>query len=653
MNDRHHQLLVRQRFAAIARGEITDDKTVVDVCPGGGKSRNVRIAVDELHKHQQAGGLIWLVPRASLATQSRRSFNAVGDQFRVGTIGLQLRKQWGYVATYQKFCSLRADLYAKGVAERLKGRPGIVLLVLDELHHCSSDLEQAWSKGVTKLRKSLQKHGIHLHIMNMTGTLFRGDGQPILHVDYENGKAITHIRYGLMEGRGEGAVIPPELVYVDGPVVIRQASGNESAYETMAEVPYTHRTKVRRAFLSGAIGNKAGGIQAKDSRQFTALYLLRYGMDHFIQQRREWNYPLQTIVVASSSANAMGYTSWLRRNYPELRIGLSLSNEYASTWAAKGFKGVNFPEMVLVDFDGAEHDVSQMVTVNDSSETSSSFVDDFQLYLHGMPPANYRNHINQKLRPQMTQSEETDYDSMPVSERVIHAFQADPIDGENVIDVLVTVGKAYEGLDAPRTKHLICLTDRRSAPWLAQCFARAWRRDYNLQAQGITDQRCWIFAPRDREMVDAVERIVWDQDLAPLTSPPVPEVDELEETELGAEDVLAEDFHETYDAFIQELMQLDADAKAELEEARTDEVVFPEPEDSDPSDDPTSAESELGEEGEGDTTSEEDAPIKPKKIVRAFNVVDRVIHEFVCDQSRQLLVLKDERITPSDMLADT
>ena len=31
-------------------------------------------------------------------------------------------------------------------------------------------------------------------------------------------------------------------------------------------------------------------------------------------------------------------------------------------------------------------------------------------------------------------------------EKVISAFQSEPIEGENVIDVLVTVGKAYEGL---------------------------------------------------------------------------------------------------------------------------------------------------------------------------------------------------------------
>lgn len=625
MNDRQHQELVRQRFAAIATGQITDEKTVVDVCPGGGKSRNVRIAVDELDRNQMAGGLIWLVPRASLAAQSRRSFNRPGCPFRLGTVGVQLRQQWGYVATYQKFCSMRADQYAKGVAHRLQGRPGLVLLVLDELHHCTGDLKQAWSAGVEKLRHALASHGVRLHIMNMTGTLFRGDGQPILYVDYKGGQAITHIRYGVIEGRGEGAVVPPELVYVDGPVVIRSGAGNEKAYSSMTEVPTSHRAKVRKAFLTGQVYREGAEAGAKDSREHTALYLLRYGMDHYVAQRKEWGYPLQTIVVASSAATALGYTSWLRRQYPDLRIGVSLSDQEASGWGHKGFHHVKFPHRVIVTQDGEEVSVGQMVSVNEASETSAGFVDDFQLIVNGMPAANYRKHAA-LMRAGMSVSEEQEYDLLPTGEKIIRGFQADPINGENVIDVLVTVGKAYEGLDAPRCKHLICLTKQRSAPWLAQCFARAWRRDYKLQSErGITEQRCWIFAPRDQEMLDAVERIVWDQDLAPINQPPVVTEDEFA---VDVEEALSPELLENY------------------EEWRLSwEGVMGENEDEEDGDD--DIEIDFNSDGSDDGDKDEDEePSKAKKPVRAFSVIDRVVHEFVDDQSRQIVVLKDEKVTP-------
>ena len=338
MSDRQHQIEVRQRFAAIASGEITDLKTVMDVCPGGGKSRNVRIAVEELQKHELAGGLIWLVPRASLANQSRRGFNRAGCPLKLGHVTPTMRSSWGYVATYQKFTSKRAQQYAKGVAANLDDRPGIVLMVLDELHHCSNDNRQAWTNGVMTLEKELQKANLQLHIINMTGTLWRGDSQGILHVDYKDGQAVTHVRYGLVQGRKESAVIPPEVIYSDGPVVIHQPSGNEQAYASMTEVPQTHRSKMRNAFLSGRIGSRYKQEEFTDSRQFTSLYLLNYGMDHYLKQRAEYNYPLQTIVVAGSAGSAMGYTSYLRRMYPHLRIGLSLSDENATKWGHFGFK---------------------------------------------------------------------------------------------------------------------------------------------------------------------------------------------------------------------------------------------------------------------------------------------------------------------------
>jgi superfamily II DNA or RNA helicase len=43
--------------------------------------------------------------------------------------------------------------------------------------------------------------------------------------------------------------------------------------------------------------------------------------------------------------------------------------------------------------------------------------------------------------------------------------------------ILVTVGMAYEGMDAPEVKYVACLTQVRSVPWLEQMIARATRFD--------------------------------------------------------------------------------------------------------------------------------------------------------------------------------
>lgn len=95
------------------------------------------------------------------------------------------------------------------------------------------------------------------------------------------------------------------------------------------------------------------------------------------------------------------------------------------------------------------------------------------------------------------------------SQRAIKAFRA-----QEYGDVLVTVGMAYEGLDVPDCKHLICLTDYRSTPWLEQAFARVTRVDYKAIAAGIpyAEQKAFIFVPDDPRMKAVVTHLLEEQD---------------------------------------------------------------------------------------------------------------------------------------------
>jgi superfamily II DNA or RNA helicase len=633
MAERKHQQLIRKRFEELSAGLISDHSTTLDACPGGGKSRCVTIAIEELRGKNLHAGLIWLVPRASLAAQSRKAFNAAMSPLRLETVKTQSGNgfgpaPFGYVSTYQRFTSKRAQEYANTVAKNLGKRKGIVLIALDELHHCTADEAQAWTNGVRALERALRKVNAKLHFLNMSGTLFRKDQQPILNVIYKDGRPVTHISYGLKTGRSEKAVIPPEFVFVDGKVTIRSKTQREAVYESMADVPQSHRPKLVKAFLGGQTNREIE--RGHDSRELTSLWMLRYGIEHLIEQRKKFNdYPLQTIVVAHSAAAAVGYTGWLRQQFPELRTAVSLSNNEPCDWGHAGFKGVKFPYPIIIDHNGKEHSVSSSINVMGSeSEQASIWTEDFQSILHGVPAANYDlNLTDPELR-----GTNAEWKELPIGEKVIRAFQSPPVNGENIIDVLVTVGKAYEGLDAPRCSHLICLARHRSAPWLAQCFARAWRYDYDLAATGVVDQRCWIFAPRDSDMLDAVQRIVWEEPLCGVYQPreeddetagdAVPVIDELQPTP------------ENQRCSPEELEIEWARAEAQrVKEAEYEEFAC-----------------EFGEQGTDDDDEVDDSdddesdPAKPAGIVRAFNVIERVIHQFVDDSLDQFAVIKEEEV---------
>lgn len=83
-------------------------------------------------------------------------------------------------------------------------------------------------------------------------------------------------------------------------------------------------------------------------------------------------------------------------------------------------------------------------------------------------------------------------------------------------NVLVTVGMAYEGLDAPAISHMVCLTRIRSVPWLDQAFGRPARPD---SAMPYESQIAKVFAPNDPAMRAAVEEVQRQQDEVRILRP--------------------------------------------------------------------------------------------------------------------------------------
>ena len=125
-----------------------------------------------------------------------------------------------------------------------------------------------------------------------------------------------------------------------------------------------------------------------------------------------------------------------------------------------------------------------------------------------MPPSNYDEIENNAAK--IFNKRKWNYKNLSKGEKIIALFKQDN-KWRKYCRCLNYSRKSYEGLDAPRCKHLVCLTRQRSVPWLL--YFKSLEKRLWIRKKRIINQRCWIFAPRDKEMVDAVDRIVWDQDL--------------------------------------------------------------------------------------------------------------------------------------------
>ena len=102
-------------------------------------------------------------------------------------------------------------------------------------------------------------------------------------------------------------------------------------------------------------------------------------------------------------------------------------------------------------------------------------------------------------------------DDTPKAHKNIDRFKGVRKAGPEV-DLLVTVGMAYEGLDVPQVTHVACLTNIRSRPWVEQSICRANRTD-----EGKTHG--YIFIPDDPRMKSIVEAIEAEQAAVVVTWP--------------------------------------------------------------------------------------------------------------------------------------
>lgn len=83
-----------------------------------------------------------------------------------------------------------------------------------------------------------------------------------------------------------------------------------------------------------------------------------------------------------------------------------------------------------------------------------------------------------------------------------------PYNGASVpVRIAITVAMAYVGMDAPDISHICVLTFYRSAPWIHQMLARAWRLYQMLHNIPYDKQYCVAFVPPDRRLDEIIAKI--------------------------------------------------------------------------------------------------------------------------------------------------
>lgn len=214
MNLRGHQNALHRYLQGLDQADMPAD-ILADVVPGGGKSMLPGLLAARFPQHR----IGWFVPRLSLAMQA-----AIGmrDDF-----GIEIRESGndtnpsrgtrGFVATHAALTA-NPTLWE----DEFKRHP--YLLIVDELHHAKQlrggGEPNALASAIAKLR-------YHVRLC-MTGTLETNDNTLIYNVPYSGTSRGYEldlqafdgevIRYSRSSALSEGAIVPVEFHYHDGPV---------------------------------------------------------------------------------------------------------------------------------------------------------------------------------------------------------------------------------------------------------------------------------------------------------------------------------------------------------------------------------------------------------------------------------------------------
>jgi hypothetical protein len=287
----------------------------VECTPGGGKSAVLPILLNRLIPAELVEFGAWLVPRISLADQgeadfrdSRKSFfNPHGYEIRIATNDWNpCRGLAGFVTTHQ---AATVDA-SRTIYQEFIRRPGI--LVVDECQHVkdSSSLHEqllpTWNAA--KIRVAMGGRFERYDRKRIALLPYQVQGTRHLSVDWDDPEW-QFIRYSRQDALAEQAKVPFCVAHLDGFVQWLDAAGELDEIESLRE-----------------IDEDSPGLWAALRTEY-AEGLLAASMEHFIPFRRYTFCNAKLLVVVYTIKEAHRLRKWLRDRYPELRIGIAVSQD--------------------------------------------------------------------------------------------------------------------------------------------------------------------------------------------------------------------------------------------------------------------------------------------------------------------------------------
>lgn len=331
MKLRKHQRDFQQVVSGIIAGSGVTE-ILLSVTPGGGKS-SIPVIAGKLIKAGMADALCWVVPRQALQDQGERVF--IDPFFRkLFNHNLTMRSatneinpcrgQNGFITTYQ---ALGVDTELTVAREFSKKR---YILILDEYHHVEKD--GIWHKALKPIYEQAA------FIILMTGTLERGDGDPIAFTPYRNGRpdfdgdtTAAVVTYNRQDALAEKAILPVSFHMSDGVFEWETRSGAVKHADSFSNVKK----------------------QDQESALYTALntnfaaQLLRESVLHW-QRYKKGNPGAKLLVVTADYKGAKAVTEMLSRR---MRIFAKIATSHKpkqAIAAIKQFKSSGLDVLVTI-----------------------------------------------------------------------------------------------------------------------------------------------------------------------------------------------------------------------------------------------------------------------------------------------------------------
>lgn len=212
MKLRPHQARMQQLCQEILDG--ADIRQIIaSVIPGGGKSK-LPVILASMLIPKFADRLLWVVPRNSLKWQGEQEFfdpMLPTDRRLRASSGNEVdpvRGTDGYITTYQAI-GMSPEQHLKFC------RAHRTILFNDEQHHVGQDA--FWGQAMDEIRRAC------VLVVDASGTLSRHDGNQIHGMEYGGATVdlcdrpgVRVITYGRRQAMDDGAILPVELVPIDG-----------------------------------------------------------------------------------------------------------------------------------------------------------------------------------------------------------------------------------------------------------------------------------------------------------------------------------------------------------------------------------------------------------------------------------------------------